>query len=91
MRYRVQFRYREDTGEVEVFRVETVNADARARGHNAEHDRVTREVAGLLENDAVIEEIQDTTRAVGHAARHARRYQIQEGEQQQQPPETHGA
>lgn len=56
MRYRVRFRYREDTGEVDTFLVETVDADARASGHNAAHQRVAAEVAGILETDAQIEE-----------------------------------
>lgn len=86
MRYRVQFRYREDTGEVEVFRVETVDADARARGHNAEHDRVTREVAGILDTDPVIEE-QYPPPLPAHrtAARRAPE------EPRSLPAETHGA
>jgi FtsH ternary system domain X3 len=57
MRYRVQFRYREDTGEVEVFRVETVDADLRASDHDEAHDRVATELAGIVEPGALIEEL----------------------------------
>ena len=60
MRYRVKFRYREDTGEVEAFRVETTEPGIQAPDHDAQHDRVAAEVAGVVERDAEIEEVQPT-------------------------------
>lgn len=57
MRYRVRFVFNEDTGEVELLRVDTVEGGERAADHDAQHDRVTRQLAGLLEPDAVIEEV----------------------------------
>jgi FtsH ternary system domain X3 len=86
MRYRVQFRYREDTGEVEVFRVETLDADPRATGHDAEHDQVTREIAGILDTDPLIEELQPQRLPAESVPAH----QAPE-EQRRQDPETHGA
>jgi hypothetical protein len=87
MRYRVQLRIREDTGEVELFQVDTVDADPRAAGHDAAHNRVTAEVAGLLENDAIIDEV-----APAHIIRQPTMYTPQaEPEPPRQLPETHGA
>jgi FtsH ternary system domain X3 len=57
VRYRVQFVYREDTGEVELFRVETDPSAERAADHDEAHDRVATELAGVLEADAVVEEL----------------------------------
>ena len=54
MRYRVEFRYRDDTGEVEMLRVEVVETGQRAVDHDAQHDRVAAEVAGVLEPGAEI-------------------------------------
>jgi len=86
MRYRIQLRIREDTGEVELFQVDTVGADPRAAGHNAAHHRVATEVAGLLENDAVVEEIRDprATQPVPGQV-----YRPEPAQVQQLPPETH--
>jgi hypothetical protein len=56
VRYRVEFRYRDDTGEVEMLRVEVVEAGQRAADHDAQHDRVAAEVAGVLEPGAEIVE-----------------------------------
>ncbi len=55
MRVRVKFRYRVDTGEVEVFRVEDTAEGAPAADHDARHDRVTADVARIVENNALIE------------------------------------
>jgi hypothetical protein len=57
VRYRVRFVFNEDTGEVELLRVDSVEGGERAADHDAQHDRVTRQLAGLLEPDAVIEEV----------------------------------
>ncbi|WP_239337436.1 MULTISPECIES: hypothetical protein [unclassified Frankia] len=56
MRVRVKFRYRVDTGEVEVFRVEDTAEGAPAADHDARHDRVTADVARIVENNALIEQ-----------------------------------
>jgi hypothetical protein len=58
MRVRVRFRYREDTGEVEAFVVEDIGGTDRAHDHDAEHDRITAEVARVVEQGALIEEVQ---------------------------------
>ena len=57
MRYRVRFVFNEDTGEVELLQVDSVSQGERAPDHDAQHDRVTRQVAGLLESGAVFEEV----------------------------------
>jgi hypothetical protein len=58
VRYRVEFRYREDTGDVEMLQVEVVEGPAgRAPDHDAQHDWVTAEIASVLEPDAEIEEV----------------------------------
>jgi hypothetical protein len=57
VRYRVKFRYREDTGEVEAFMVETTEPGIQAPDHDTQHDRVTTELAGVVERDAQIEEL----------------------------------
>jgi hypothetical protein len=58
MRYRVEFRYREDTGEVEMLQVEVVEGPpGRAADHDAQHDRMAAEIASVLEPDAEIDEV----------------------------------
>jgi len=58
VRYRVEFRYREDTGEVEMLQVEVVEGPAsRAADHDAQHDRMAAEIASVLEPDAEIDEV----------------------------------
>ncbi len=56
MRVRVKFRYRADTGEVEVFRVEDTSEGAPAADHDVRHDRITADVARIVENNALIEQ-----------------------------------
>lgn len=59
MRLRVQFRYRADTGEVEVFQVEDVPEGPRLPDHDARHDRAARALARVVDPHAlVIEEDQ---------------------------------
>ena len=59
MRLRVQFRYRADTGEVEIFQVEDVPEGPRLPDHDARHDRATRNLARIVDPHArVIEEDQ---------------------------------
>jgi len=57
MRVRVRFRYRADTGEVEAFTVDDLGGDQRAAGHDLRHDRVTADVARIIEQNALIEEV----------------------------------
>jgi hypothetical protein len=89
MRYRVQLRIREDTGEVEFFQVDTVDADPRAAGHNTAHDRVAAEVAGVLETDAEIDELHPAAAQRQPARPRARRQTIEE--KRPRPTETRGA
>ena len=64
MRYKVEFRYREDTGEIELLQVEVAEGSThRAADHDAQHDRVASEIASVLQPDAQIEEL-GPTRAV---------------------------
>jgi hypothetical protein len=56
MRVRVRFRYRADTGEVEVFRVEDTGDGTPAVDHDARHDRATADLARIIENNALIEQ-----------------------------------
>lgn len=58
MRYKVEFRYREDTGEIELLQVEVVEGPSgRAADHDAQHDRVTGEIARVLQPGAEIVEV----------------------------------
>lgn len=56
MRYRVRFRYAASSGEVELFEVATAEGEPRRPEHDAEHDRVTAEIAGIIEPGAEITE-----------------------------------
>jgi hypothetical protein len=57
VRVRVRFRYNAETGEVETFIVEDIGGDERAVDHDALHDRITSDVARIIERDALIEEV----------------------------------
>ena len=57
-RVRVRFRYRADTGEVEMFTVDAVG-DTSAADHDLRHDRVTDDIAQVIEANARIEEVID--------------------------------
>jgi FtsH ternary system domain X3 len=57
MRVRVKFRYRADTGEVEVFEVDDLQAGPRLADHDARHDRAAGDVARIVEANALIEEM----------------------------------
>jgi hypothetical protein len=57
MRVKVRFRYRADTGEVEVFEVDDLHDGPRLADHDARHDRATADVARVVESNALIEEI----------------------------------
>jgi hypothetical protein len=57
MRVRVKFRYSAETGTVEMFQVEDMQTGPRLADHDARHDRATAEVARVVENNALIEEL----------------------------------
>jgi len=57
MKVRVRFRYNTETGEVEAFVVEDVGGTRHGREHDAVHDAVTADVARLIEQNALIEEV----------------------------------
>jgi hypothetical protein len=57
MRVRVRFRYNAETGEVEAFVVEDVGGTRHGRDHDAVHDAVTSDVARIIEQNALIEEV----------------------------------
>ncbi|MFE9448070.1 hypothetical protein [Streptomyces sp. NPDC006739] len=57
MRVRVRFRYRADTGEVELYEVEEIGSGPRAADHDARHDGVAAALARLVEDNALIEEV----------------------------------
>jgi hypothetical protein len=57
VRVRVRFRYNADTGDVESFVVEDLGGADRAVDHDALHDRITADVARVVERDALIEEV----------------------------------
>ncbi|MFI0980881.1 hypothetical protein ACH4SP_28220 [Streptomyces sp. NPDC021093] len=61
MRVRVKFRYRADTGEVEMYEVEDIGTGPRVADHDARHDRVTAALARLVEDHALIEEVYGAT------------------------------
>jgi hypothetical protein len=57
VKYRVEFQYREDTGEVVMLRVEADESGLRDADHDRRHDGITRDLADVLEADALIEEV----------------------------------
>jgi FtsH ternary system domain X3 len=61
MRVRVTFRYRADTGEVEVFEVDDLQSGPRLADHDARHDRAAADVARVVETNAMIEELSPGT------------------------------
>jgi hypothetical protein len=56
MRVRVRFRYRAETGEVELYEVEDIGQGPREADHDARHDRAAAALARLVEDNALIEE-----------------------------------
>jgi hypothetical protein len=54
---RVRFRYRADTGEVELFEVDDLHTGPRQADHDARHDRAAADVARIIERNALIEEV----------------------------------
>ncbi|MER7282447.1 hypothetical protein ABT369_49250 [Dactylosporangium sp. NPDC000244] len=60
MQLRVQFRYRVETGEVEVFQVEDVPDGPRTADHDARHERAARRLAEVVDpHGRVVEELAD--------------------------------
>ncbi|HET9895622.1 MAG TPA: hypothetical protein VFQ44_11905 [Streptosporangiaceae bacterium] len=57
MQVRVRFRYRADTGEVELFEVDDLHSGPRLADHDARHDRAAADVARIIERNALIEEV----------------------------------
>jgi FtsH ternary system-associated peptide len=57
MRVRVRLRYHADTGEVEVFEVESLQTGPLLADSEALHDRVAADVARVVENNSLIEEV----------------------------------
>ena len=57
MRVRVSFRYRTDTGEVEMFLVEDVKEGLPQSDHDARHDAATRDVARVVAPHPIVSEV----------------------------------
>jgi len=57
MRVKVRFRYNSVTGEVETFDVADMHDGPRLADHDARHDRATADIAGVIEANALIEEV----------------------------------
>jgi hypothetical protein len=57
MRVRVRFRFRADTGEVEMFTVEDVSGAVTGADHDRRHDLVTADLARVVERFPLIEEV----------------------------------
>ncbi len=58
MRVRVRFRYRAETGEVELFDVDDIPDGVPLADHDARHDRAAADVARVVEPHALIEEVE---------------------------------
>jgi hypothetical protein len=85
MRVRVRFRYRADTGEVEVFTVDAVGADATEADHDRRHDAATASVARVVENNAQIDEITDAMLLREPVAPEGDRTQDEHGPRREEP------
>jgi hypothetical protein len=57
MRVRVRFRYRADTGEVEIFQVDDLPDGTPLPDHDTRHDRATADVARIIDPSALIDEL----------------------------------
>jgi hypothetical protein len=62
MRVRVRFRYRADTGEIEMFQVDGVIDGLPDTDHDARHDRAAADVARVVEANPMVEEVAPGTR-----------------------------
>jgi len=63
VRLRVQFRYRVETGEVEIFQVEDLADGPRLPDHDARHDQATRNLAQIIDPHARITEVEQAVTA----------------------------
>lgn len=59
MRVRVRFRFNSETGEVETFVVEDIGGARAGVDHDAVHDAITADVARVIEQNALIEQVRD--------------------------------
>lgn len=57
MRVRIKFRYRADTGEVELFQVDDLRDGPALADHDARHHQAAVDVARVVENGALVEEL----------------------------------
>jgi hypothetical protein len=64
MRVRVKFRYDPSTGQVSYFQVDDVTDAPLAVDHDATHDRITAEIANVIERGALIDEVMPSGPAV---------------------------
>jgi hypothetical protein len=64
MRVKVRFRFNSVTGEVEAFEVDDLRDGPRLADHDARHDRAAADVARIIEQNALIEEVAPGTAPV---------------------------
>ena len=64
MRVKVRFRFNALTGEVEAFEVDDVRDGPRLADHDARHERAAAELASLVEENALIDEVAPGTAPV---------------------------
>jgi hypothetical protein len=57
MGYRVRFRYRTETGQVEMFLVEDLSTGLPTSDHDTRHDAATRDVARVISASPLISEV----------------------------------
>jgi hypothetical protein len=57
VRVRVRFRFNAESGEVEVFQVDDLRDGPPLADHDARHDRAAFDVARVIENNPLIEEV----------------------------------
>ncbi|WIM99412.1 hypothetical protein ACTOB_003063 [Actinoplanes oblitus] len=54
MRVRVRFRYRTETGEVEIFSVDETEGGPRAADHDTRHDRIAADVGRVVDPNPLV-------------------------------------
>jgi hypothetical protein len=64
MRVKVRFRFNSVTGEVEAFEVDDLRDGPRLADHDARHEQAARDVARIIEQNALIEEVAPGTAPV---------------------------
>lgn len=70
MRVRVKFRYDAVTGQVSYFQVDDVTGAPLGADHDTVHDRITAEIADVIERGALIEEVTPAGPATPSRTRH---------------------